>query len=182
MVNARGAKLSAGLLLYRTGEDALEVMLVHMGGPFWARRDAGAWSIPKGEHERSEEPLEAARREFAEETGLMAPAQEPIDLGTVKQPSGKLIRAFAVEGDSDVSAIESNSFELEWPRGSGRVQEFPEVDRAGWFDLDSARTKLVKGQVPFLQALIGLLAERAVSQSAPGEREAGERIRRAARS
>lgn len=176
------ARLSAGLLLYRGGENALEVMLVHMGGPFWARKDAGAWSIPKGEHERSEEPLEAARREFAEETGLMAPTREPIDLGTVKQPSGKLIRAFAVEGDADVRAITSNSFELEWPRGSGRIQEFPEVDRAGWFDLESARTKLVKGQVPFLAALVGRLAEREVSLSAPGEREDGEASRRAARS
>jgi predicted NUDIX family NTP pyrophosphohydrolase len=166
------ARLSAGLLLYRVRRDTLEVMLVHMGGPFWARKDGGAWSIPKGEHERSEKPLEAARREFAEETGLMAPTREPIDLGTVKQPSGKLIRAFAVEADADVSAIRSNSFELEWPRGSGRVQKFPEVDRAGWFDLESARTKLVRGQVPFLQALVGLVAERAVSHSAPGEREA----------
>jgi predicted NUDIX family NTP pyrophosphohydrolase len=174
VVNARGARLSAGLLLYRANEDALEVMLVHMGGPFWARKDAAAWSIPKGEHERSEEPLEAARREFAEETGLTAPTRAPVDLGTVKQPSGKLIRVFAVEGDADVSAIRSNSFELEWPRGSGTVQEFPEVDRAGWFDLESARTKLVKGQVPFLQALAGLLAERAVGHSVPAGRKAPE--------
>jgi predicted NUDIX family NTP pyrophosphohydrolase len=165
MVKARGARLSAGLLLYRVGQDGLEVMLVHMGGPFWAHKDAGAWSIPKGEHERSEEPLEAARREFAEETGLSAPTREPIDLGTVKQPSGKLIHAFAVEGDADVSAIRSNSFELEWPKGSGRVQEFPEVDRAHWFELERARTKLVKGQVPFLETLAGLVGENAVDAS-----------------
>jgi predicted NUDIX family NTP pyrophosphohydrolase len=167
MVKPRGARLSAGLLLYRAGQDALEVMLVHMGGPFWAHKDAGAWSIPKGEHERSEEPLEAARREFTEETGLIAPAREPIDLGTVKQPSGKLIRAFAVEGDADVSVIRSNSFELEWPKGSGRVQQFPEVDRAQWFALESARTKLVKGQVPFLEELAGRLEERGRSTDRP---------------
>jgi predicted NUDIX family NTP pyrophosphohydrolase len=149
-------------------------MLVHMGGPFWEHKDAGAWSIPKGGYERPEEPLDAARREFAEETGLVAPAREPIDLGTVKQPSGKLIRAFAVEGDADVSAIRSNSFELEWPRGSGRAQEFPEVDRAEWFELRSARTKLVKGQVPFLQALERLLEELPLGHSAAGELEAGE--------
>jgi predicted NUDIX family NTP pyrophosphohydrolase len=148
------------MLLYRAGQDGLEVMLVHMGGPFWAHKDGGAWSIPKGEHERSEEPLDAARREFAEETGLPAPTRVPIDLGAVKQPSGKLIHVFAVEGNVDVSAIRSNSFELEWPRGSGRVREFPEVDRAGWFELENARTKLVKGQVPFLEALAARLEER----------------------
>jgi predicted NUDIX family NTP pyrophosphohydrolase len=166
MVKERGGRLSAGVLLYRVRQDILEVMLVHMGGPFWQHKDAGAWSIPKGEHERSEQPLEAARREFAEETGLIAPAREPIDLGAVKQSSGKLIRAFAVEGDADVSAIRSNSFELEWPRGSGRAQEFPEVDRAEWFELESARTKLVKGQVPFLDTLQTLLEERAIGQPA----------------
>jgi predicted NUDIX family NTP pyrophosphohydrolase len=172
MVKGERARLSAGLLLYRVREDTVEVMLVHMGGPYWERKDAGAWSIPKGEYERSEAPLAAARREFAEETGLMAPAREPADLGTVKQPSGKLIRAFAVEGDADPSAIRSNSFELEWPRGSGRVQEFPEVDRAEWFELESARAKLVGGQVPFLDALESLLAELPVGRAAARGREA----------
>jgi predicted NUDIX family NTP pyrophosphohydrolase len=170
MVKADGARMSAGLVLYRVRQDTLEVMLVHMGGPFWERKDAGAWSIPKGQYERSEEPLDAARREFAEETGVMAPAGEPIDLGTVKQPSGKLIRAFALEGDADAGAIRSNSFELEWPRGSGRVREFPEVDRAAWFELESARAKLVKGQVPFMDELESLLARLPLGQSAAGER------------
>jgi predicted NUDIX family NTP pyrophosphohydrolase len=174
MVKAGGARLSAGLVLYRVRGGTVEVMLVHMGGPFWERKDAGAWSIPKGQYDRSEEPLDAARREFAEETGMIAPAREPIDLGTVKQPSGKLIRAFAVEGDADASAIRSNSFELEWPRGSGRVREFPEVDRAEWFELETARAKLVKGQVPFLHALESLLARLPLGRSAAGERETPE--------
>jgi predicted NUDIX family NTP pyrophosphohydrolase len=172
MAKAAGARLSAGLLLYRVRQGTVEVMLVHMGGPFWEHKDAGAWSIPKGEYERSEQPLDAARREFAEETGLVAPAREPVDLGTVKQPSGKLIRAFAIEGDADASAIRSNSFALEWPRGSGRVQEFPEVDRAEWFELESARAKLVRGQVPFLEELESLLAEPPVDGAAAGERDA----------
>jgi predicted NUDIX family NTP pyrophosphohydrolase len=172
MVKAGGARTSAGLVLYRVREDGVEVMLVHMGGPFWEHKDAGAWSIPKGQHDRSEEPLDAARREFAEETGMMAPAREPIDLGTIKQPSGKMIRVFAVEGDADAGAVRSNSFELEWPRGSGRVQEFPEVDRAEWFELERARAKLVRGQVPFLEALESLLAEPPVGRAAAGRREA----------
>jgi predicted NUDIX family NTP pyrophosphohydrolase len=151
-------KQSAGLLLYRGPRDALEVMLVHMGGPFWMRKDARAWSIPKGEYEPPEDPFAAARREFAEETGLPAPSGDPIDLGVVRQSSGKLIRAWALEADMDVSAIESNVFEMEWPRGSGSVLEFPEVDRAAWFELASAREKLVKAQVPLLDALAGRLA------------------------
>jgi predicted NUDIX family NTP pyrophosphohydrolase len=151
-------KPSAGLLLYRTSHEVLEVMLVHMGGPFWRRKDNGAWSIPKGEYDPPEDPLRAARREFAEETALVPPTGEPIDLGELKQPNGKLIRAWAVEADVDVSAITSNSFKMEWPRGSGGVQEFPEVDRAGWFDLHAAGEKLVKGQTPFLEALARRLA------------------------
>jgi predicted NUDIX family NTP pyrophosphohydrolase len=154
------AKPSAGLLLYRASHDTVEVMLVHMGGPFWKHKDDGAWSIPKGEYEQPEDPLAAARREFAEETGLVPPTGEPIGLGELKQRSGKLIRAWAVEADLDVSAIRSNSFKMEWPRGSGGVQEFPEVDRAGWFDLRAARKKLVKGQTPFLEALTRRLVER----------------------
>jgi len=136
------------------------VMLVHMGGPFWQRKDAGAWSIPKGEYDPSEQPLAAARREFVEETGLVVPPGEPLDLGQVRQRSGKLIHAWALQADVDVTEITSNSFALEWPKGSGRMREFPEVDRAGWFDLDAARVKLVKGQVPFLQALVARVQER----------------------
>jgi predicted NUDIX family NTP pyrophosphohydrolase len=146
-------KLSAALMLYRFRRGFLEVMLVHMGGPFWARKDAGAWSLPKGEHERAEASLDAARREFAEETGIPAPAGDPIDLGAIRQPSGKLIQTWAIEADLDASEITSNSFEMEWPRGSGRIQAFPEVDRADWFEVGEAREKLVKGQVPFLDAL-----------------------------
>ncbi|HXN38992.1 MAG TPA: NUDIX domain-containing protein [Solirubrobacteraceae bacterium] len=153
-------KPSAGLLLYRTTHGDLEVMLLHMGGPFWQRKDAGAWSIPKGEYDPSEQPLAAARREFAEETGLVAPPGEPIDLGDVRQSSGKLVHAWAQHADVDVTKITSNSFAMEWPKGSGRMREFPEVDRAGWFDLETAREKLVKGQVPFLQALAALVQER----------------------
>lgn len=154
------ARHSAGLLLYRARAGGLEVMLVHMGGPFWARRDAGAWSIPKGEHERDEPSLAAAKREFVEETGLAVPAGEPLDLGALRQASGKLIHVWALAADIDASHITSNTFTLEWPRGSGRTQEFPEVDGAAWFDLESAREKLVKGQVPFLAALAARVAER----------------------
>jgi predicted NUDIX family NTP pyrophosphohydrolase len=147
-------KLSAGLLLFRFTEGRPEVMLVHMGGPFWQRRDVGAWSIPKGEYQPSEDPLAAARREFTEETGLTAPQGKPIDLGEVRQSGAKIVHAWAVEADLDVSRIESNTFELEWPRRSGRVQRFPEVDRAEWFDLERAREKLVRGQVAFLEKLV----------------------------
>ncbi len=132
-----------------------------MGGPYWERRDAGAWSIPKGEHEPAEDPFAAARRELTEETGLAPPSGEPIDLGEVRQSSGKLVHAWAIEADVDVSSITSNSFALEWPRGSGTMRSFPEVDRAAWFDLDEARTKLVKGQVPFLASLAHALLGRA---------------------
>ena len=151
------ARLSAGLLLYRRRGREIEVLLAHMGGPFWSRKDAGAWSLPKGEYEGDEEPLAAARREFAEELGLPAPAGRALDLGTIKQAGGKVVQAWALEGDLDTDAVHSNSFELEWPRGSGTVQSFPEADRAAWFDLQSARVKLVKGQVGFLERLSGLL-------------------------
>ncbi len=126
---------------------------MHMGGPFWSRKDARAWSIPKGEYAAAEAPLAAARREFTEETGLAPPPGEPLSLGTVRQGSGKLVEAWALEGDLDVSEIRSNLFQLEWPRGSGRIQEFPEVDRAAWFDLATAAEKLVKAQVAFLERL-----------------------------
>jgi predicted NUDIX family NTP pyrophosphohydrolase len=149
---------SAGLVLYRRHDGALEVMLVHMGGPFWARKDEGAWSIPKGEHEDGDDPWAVARREFAEELGQDVPAGEPLTLGTVRQSSGKLVTAFALEADLDVSTVSSNTFELEWPPRSGRLQAFPEVDRADWFDLETAARKLVKGQVPLLARLAEAVA------------------------
>lgn len=144
---------SAGLLLYRRHQGALEVLLAHMGGPYWAGKDEHAWSIPKGEYEPEEDPLAAALREFTEELGHSPPGGEPIELGPVKQPNGKIVHIWALEGDIDVSEIHSNTFELKWPPGSSEVREFPEVDRADWFDLDSAARKLVKGQVPFLDLL-----------------------------
>ena len=147
-------RLSSGLLLFRRREGRLEVLLAHPGGPFWRLRDAGGWSLPKGEHEPDEDSLSAARREFAEELGLAAPVGEAIELGSVKQPSGKLVHAWALEADVDVSEIHSNSFELEWPRGSGELRQFPEVDRAGWFDLPTAREKLIAGQRPLLDLLL----------------------------
>jgi predicted NUDIX family NTP pyrophosphohydrolase len=158
---------SAGLLPYRTrGDGALEVLIAHMGGPFWARRDDGAWSIVKGEHGADEDALAAARREFVEETGAPPPSGEPIALGKLRQRGGKLIVAWAVEaGELDPSGFVSNSFKLEWPRGSGRVQEFPEIDRAAWFDCDTARRKLVAGQAPFVDALQRVLAERGAADS-----------------
>ncbi|MGH2873412.1 MAG: NUDIX domain-containing protein [Solirubrobacteraceae bacterium] len=148
---------SAGILVYRQGAAGLEVLLVHPGGPFWARRNAGAWSVPKGEYDEGEQPLAAARREFAEELGTAAPAGEPLDLGEVRLRSGKLIRAWAIEGDLDAERISSNTFQLEWPRGSGRMREFPEVDRAAWLDLGEARELLHPGQVPLLERLTGIL-------------------------
>jgi predicted NUDIX family NTP pyrophosphohydrolase len=144
---------SAGLLLYRLRNGAPEVLLGHMGGPFWARKDERAWSIPKGEHADDEDPLDAARREFAEETGSAPPEGEPLPLGEVRQAGGKRVTAWALEGDLDPSTVVSNTFTLEWPPRSGRRQEFPEIDRAAWFDLATARAKIVKGQVPLLDAL-----------------------------
>lgn len=153
-------KLSAGLLLYRrdVAHGALEVLLVHPGGPFWAKKDEHAWSIPKGEYEPEEDALAAARREFAEELGVEAPLGATVLLGELRQSGGKRVTAWAVEGDLDASAAVSNSFEMEWPPRSGRQQSFPEVDRAEWFDLDEARTKLHKGQVPFVDLLLAALA------------------------
>ena len=149
---------SAGLLLYRmTGDGVVEVLLAHPGGPFWARKDAGAWSIPKGEYEPSDDALAAARREFREEIGLDPPAGDPLLLGERRQPSGKWVTAWALAGDVDVTRATSNTFELEWPRGSGTVREFPEVDRVEWMTVDQARGKLLKGQVPFLDALLEML-------------------------
>jgi predicted NUDIX family NTP pyrophosphohydrolase len=144
---------SAGLLLYRRREGRIEVLLGHMGGPFWARKDERAWSIPKGEHPEAEDALAAARREFAEETGAPPPDGPTLDLGEVRQSGGKRVTAWAVEGDLDPSSVKSNTFLLEWPPRSGRRQEFPEIDRAGWFDLETARRKIVKGQVALVDRL-----------------------------
>ncbi len=146
---------SAGILLHRDVEGRLEVLLVHPGGPFWARRDAGAWSIPKGEYEPDEEPLEAARREFAEELGAAPPAGEPTDLGEVHQKSGKVVHAWALEGDLDPAAVKSNTFALEWPPRSGQMREFPEIDRAQWFGVEEARERINPAQVALLDRLAG---------------------------
>ena len=153
------ARRSAGLLVYRRGDGGrLEVLIGHMGGPFWARKDAGAWSIPKGEHGADDDPLAAAVREFTEELGSPPPPGSPVPLGTVRQPSGKRLTVFALAGDLDADAIVSNTFTLEWPRGSGRLQEFPEIDRAEWFDLDTAREKINPAQAAFIDRLEELLA------------------------
>ncbi len=156
---AKGAfmasKLSAALLLYRHTEGRrLEVLLGHMGGPFWARKDEGGWSIPKGEYDAGADVLAVAKREFEEELGVPPPQGDLTELGELRQPSGKVIIAWAIEGDFAAETCRSNTFQMEWPKGSGRMQEFPEIDRAEWFDIPTARTKLVKGQVPFLDRLM----------------------------
>lgn len=149
---ARTSKTSAGILLYRRRAGGVQVFLAHPGGPFWARRDDGAWSLPKGEYNPDEDPLAAARREFTEETGLAL--QGPFrTLGPLKQPGGKTITAYAAEGDADAASIVSNTFPLEWPPRSGKIRRFPEIDRAAWFDLETARRKLLPGQRPFLDRL-----------------------------
>ena len=145
---------SAGILLFRRGDAALEVLLVHPGGPFFARRDAGAWSIPKGRYEEDEEPLVCARREFAEELGSPCPDGPTLELGEIRQRNGKRVTAWGVKGDLDADAITSNTFAIEWPPRSGRQQEFPEVDRAAWFDIDAAREKLLAAQTPLLDRLV----------------------------
>jgi predicted NUDIX family NTP pyrophosphohydrolase len=151
-------KRSAGLLVYRSVGGTVEVLLVHPGGPFWAKRDDGAWSLPKGEHGPDEDPLEVAVREFQEELGSAPPAgRSPVLLGELRQPSGKRVTAWALEGDLDVGTVRSNTFTIEWPPGSGGTREFPEVDRAGWFDLEAARRKLVRGQVGFIDRLSKLV-------------------------
>ena len=151
---------SAGLLLYRTGEDgAVEVLLGHMGGPFWARRDSGGWSVPKGEYEPDEPPEAAARREFEEELGLPAPVGELLELGEARQSGGKVVTVWAVRGHLDPAAITPGTFELEWPPRSGRLQQFPEIDRVEWFSTDEAREKLVKGQRVFLDRLQAALGD-----------------------
>lgn len=151
-------KRSAGLLVFRTGGGRLEVLLGHLGGPFWARQDAAAWSVPKGEYGDDETPEAAARREFTEELGLPAPTGTLVALGDVRQSGGKTVTVWAVEGDVDPAAVVPGTFSLEWPPRSGRIQEFPEVDRVDWFDLDTARQKLVAGQRAFLDRLADTLA------------------------
>lgn len=151
-------KLSAGLLVYRVVQDRLEVLLVHPGGPYWARRDNGAWSVPKGEYGEGEDPLEVAIREFREELGTDPPADpSPAFLGELRQRSGKRVSVWALPGDLDVGTVRSNTFTMEWPPGSGATREFPEVDRAEWFGLGAARRKLVSGQVGFIDWLSELL-------------------------
>jgi len=151
------AKRSAGILLFRGRGPALRLLLVHPGGPFWAKKDLGAWSIPKGEHEEGDVPLAVARREFEEELGRPAPAGDAIELGELVQPSRKRIVAFAIEGDFDPSKLKSNLFEMEWPPRSRRMQSFPEVDRAQWFTPEEARAKILPGQRPFIDRLIELI-------------------------
>ena len=150
-------KRSAGILMYRGEGDALELLLVHPGGPFWAKKDLGAWSIPKGEYDTGEDPLAVAKREFEEELGAAPPDGDYQRLGEIAQPSRKVITAFAVEGDFDPAMLKSNSFELEWPPKSGRKQSFAEVDRAEWFAPDEAREKILPGQSDFIERLLALI-------------------------
>lgn len=144
--------------MYRHANGALEVLLAHPGGPLFARKDAGAWTVPKGEHGSDEQPLAAAQREFEEETGFAPAATEYLDLGSVKQRGGKTVRAWAFAGDWDVRELRSNTFSLEWPPRSGRLQEFPEIDRMQFFDLETARAKLNPAQVDFLDRLVALVS------------------------
>jgi predicted NUDIX family NTP pyrophosphohydrolase len=155
---------SAGLLLFRRDPDGVRVLLAHMGGPFWAGRDDAAWSIPKGELDGDEDAVAAARREFTEELGLPVPDGDWLSLGELRVSGGKVITAWALEADLDVDAVVPGMFDLEWPPRSGRLQQFPEVDRAAWLDLSTAQVKLVKGQLPFLDRLAQALS------AAPGDR------------
>ncbi len=150
---------SAGILMYRRNGDSIEVFLIHPGGPFWAKKDLGAWSIPKGQYDSDEDALDAARREFREETGFDIDG-DFIPLSSLKQKSGKIISAWAVEGSVDASAIQSNMFSMEWPPRSGRQAEFPEADRAGWFSPDEARSKIIAGQKAFVDSLCEHLRTR----------------------
>jgi predicted NUDIX family NTP pyrophosphohydrolase len=152
-------KQSAGLLLYRRGGAGIEVLLVHPGGPFWAKKDAGAWSIPKGEVEPGEEALEVALREFEEEVGVPPPIvrEALVDLGTIRQKAGKIVAAWCAEGDFDPSGFRSNTFSLEWPPRSGQLKEFPEVDRACWYGVAEARVKLLEAQAELIDRLEAVL-------------------------
>ncbi len=169
-------KKSAGLLPFREAGGRLEVLLVHPGGPFWAKKDDGAWSIPKGEFADGEDPLTAARREFAEETGF-APAGELIPLESLRQPSGKLVYAWAMQADLDPAAIKSNTFSREWPPKSGQLREFPEMDRAAWFPVEVAGRKIAPGQAAFLGRLRERLAGRGGSSGCDGDAGRHQRYR-----
>lgn len=149
-------KRSAGLLMYRTCNGSLELFLVHPGGPYWAKKDDGAWSIPKGEYPAGEDPLEAAKREFREETGLETEG-ETLELQPVKQSGGKIVHAWAVEGNCDPREIKSNTFSIEWPPRSGAIKEFPEIDRADWFEVEAAKKKILSGQVAFIDQLVDIV-------------------------
>jgi predicted NUDIX family NTP pyrophosphohydrolase len=151
-------KRSAGILLHRTRAGEVQVLLVHPGGPFWARKDLGSWSIPKGEYEEGDDPAEAALREFEEETGHRLQRSALVELGSLTQRGGKVVTAWAAEGDLDAAAITSNTFTIEWPPRSGRQREFPEVDRAEWFDLATAREKLLAAQAELIDRLQAALA------------------------
>lgn len=148
---------SAGILVFRRTSGAVEVLIAHMGGPFWARKDDGAWSVPKGEIEAGEDDVVAARREFLEELGLPVPDGDLTSLGEAKQSGGKVVVVFGVEGDLDPGLVVPGTFQMEWPRGSGRMREFPEIDRVEWFGVEAARGKLVGGQRVFLDRLVGVL-------------------------
>ena len=150
-------RMSAGVLLYRRGADGYDVLIGHPGGPFWARKDEAAWSIPKGEYTDDEDPWAAAQREFVEEIGLPVPEGPRVALPPVKQSGGKIVTAFAVAADLDVTDSVSNTFELEWPKGSGTIKEFPEMDRVAWFSVADAYVKLLKGQRPLLDHLLAHL-------------------------
>ena len=149
-------KKSAGLLLYRYKEESIEVLLVHPGGPYWRNKDEGSWTIPKGEF-LDEDPLAAAKREFKEETGSAPPDGKYIPLTPIKQKNGKIVSAWAVEGDFDPSTLNSNEFETEWPPKSGRMQKFPEVDRAGWFAPEVAKRKMLSGQGALVDELLHVI-------------------------
>jgi predicted NUDIX family NTP pyrophosphohydrolase len=157
-------KQAAGILLYRRGRRGIEVLLAHPGGPLWARRDLGAWTIPKGQFSDNERPLAAAKREFEEEMGS-PPTGEFVEIGSIRQPSGKVVHVFVAEGEFDVATVQSNLFSLEWPPKSGQRAQFPEVDRAAWFSLEEARTKILKGQEPFLDRLLTLLKSATANES-----------------
>ena len=158
-------KLSAGIALFRKHTDCVEILLVHPGGPFFKNKDPGSWSLPKGEYENGADPESAAKREFKEETGFELGSSRMIALGEIKQASGKIVTAWAVEGDCEPEKIQSNLFTIEWPPKSGKFRDFPEVDRAGWFSLDAAREKLVGGQRAFLERLAAIVNRPGFSEA-----------------
>ena len=160
MTTDKSGRISAGILLWRRRDDGVEVLLAHMGGPFWVNKDVGHWTIPKGEVEQDEELVSVARREFREETGHPVPDGALIELGSIRQKSGKVVYGWAAEGDLDAATAVSNTYEMEWPPRSGRTATFPEIDRVEWFGVERAREKLKAAQVPFLDRLEEALAAR----------------------